>query len=99
MKDLIFVLAADSDIQQAYERYEAVQEGRGDCFLQVLDAQVGLLRANPLLGRVIETPIRRLLLLDFPFGIFYDDQPTRIVVLGVMDLRQNPRTIQQRIKP
>jgi hypothetical protein len=99
MKDLIFLLAADSDVQQAYEWCEAVQEGRGDCFLQVLDAQLGVLRTNPLLGRVIEAPIRRLLLLDFPFGIFYDEQPTRIVVLGVMDLRQNPQTIQQRIKP
>jgi hypothetical protein len=99
MKDLIFLLSAELDIQQAYERYENVQEGRGDCFLEVLDARLSLLRANPLLGRVIEPPFRRLLLSDFPFGIFYDDQPTRIVVVGVMDLRQNPRIIKQRLKP
>ena len=92
MKDLIILLAADVDVQQAYERYETVQEGRGDCFMEALDAGLSLI------GRVIEGSIRRILLPDFPFGVFYEDHPTRIVVMGVMDLRQNPRTIRQRFK-
>ncbi len=98
MKDLIILLAADVDVQQAYERYETVQEGRGDCFMEALDAGLSLIRAHPLIGRVIEGSIRRILLPDFPFGVFYEDHPTRIVVMGVMDLRQNPRTIRQRFK-
>ncbi len=96
MKDLIFLLASEIDIQKAYERCEAVQEGRGDVFMEVLDARLGLLRANPLLGKVIEEPIRRLLLIDFPYGIFYENQPSRIIIVGVMDLRQDPVTIRRR---
>jgi hypothetical protein len=30
MTDLVFLLSADIDIQQAYEYYENYQEGRGD---------------------------------------------------------------------
>jgi hypothetical protein len=99
MKDLILLLAAEVDVQTAYERYEAVQEGRGDVFLEVLEERLTLLRANPELGRMIEPPIRRLLLIDFPFGIFYEDQPMRLIVVGVMDLRQDPQAIAKRLRP
>lgn len=99
MKELIFLLSADIDIQQAYGRYEDVQEGRGDCFLAELDGCFGLLKNNPKLGRRFDGPFRRLLLRDFPFGIFYEEETARIVVLGVMDLRQDPAHIQRRLRP
>lgn len=38
-----------------------------------------------------------MLIRDFPYGIFYVVQPTRIVVSAVMDLRQNPETIRRKV--
>lgn len=34
---------------------------------------------------------------DFPLGIFYEVQPNRIVVTGVLDLRQYPQAIKRRL--
>lgn len=76
MTELIFLLQADQDIQTAFERCEACQPGRGDVFLRRLDAIFTLLRQNPEMAPVYATSYRRLLVRDFPYGIFYVAQPT-----------------------
>jgi plasmid stabilization system protein ParE len=97
MTDLILLLQADQDIQTAFERYEDYQEGRGEVFLRQLDAAFTLLRQHPEIAPVYAAPYRRMLTREFPYGIFYVAQPTRIVVAAVMDLRQDPRVIRQRL--
>lgn len=98
MKELIFLLQADADIQAAFERYENYQGRRGLVFLRRLDAALELLKRLPEIGPPFLRPYRRLLIRDFPFGIFYEVNPTRIIVVGVMDLRQNPRTIRKKLR-
>lgn len=95
--ELILLLSADQDIQSAFERYESYQEGCGEVFLRHLDASLTLLRTQPLIGREVGRSHRRLLMSRFPFGVFYQVQPTRIVVNGVMDLRQDPKAIRRRL--
>ena len=97
MVDLILLLQADHDIQAAFDRYEAYQPGRGEHFLRQLDVALTLLRCHPELARVYAGPYRRLLVREFPFGIFYAREGKRIVVAAVLDLRQNPRTIRRRL--
>ena len=41
MIDLILLLQADHDIQQAFERYEDYQAGRGELLLRQLDGALG----------------------------------------------------------
>lgn len=97
MKELILLLKADVDIQSAFERYEEYQEGRGEIFLRQLNGALTLLRQHPEIGFVYQSPYRRLLLHDFPYGIFYTVEPARLIVVAVMDLRQNPETIRRRL--
>lgn len=94
MMDLIILLAGDADIQAAFERMD---DDRGQRFLQRLDGALGLLRRHPMLGSRFGPRYRRLLIKPFPHGIFYDVQATRIVVSAVMDLRQDPRSIWNRL--
>jgi hypothetical protein len=42
-------------------------------------------------------PYRRLLVHGFPYGIFYTIEGHRIIISGVMDLRQDPSKIRQRL--
>jgi hypothetical protein len=42
--------------------------------------------------------MRRLLVQGFPFGIFYTLEGRRIIVSGVMDLRQDPKVIARRLR-
>ena len=97
MKELILLLQADIDIQQAYERYEDYQKGRGVLFMQQLDVVLGLLKRQPESGARYAHPYRRMLMRDFPYGVFYDVQPTRIVVVTITDLRQNPSVIHRKV--
>ena len=97
MTDLILLLQAGQDIQAAFNRYEEFQEGRGEVFVRHLDAALTLLRQHPEIAPVYEGRYRRMLIRDFPFGIFYEAQPKRVIVGAIMDLRQNPETIRQKV--
>jgi toxin ParE1/3/4 len=97
MTDLILLLQADHDIQTAFNRYEEFQEGRGELFMRHLDAALTLLRQHPEIAPVYGSRYRRLLIRDFPYGIFYEVQPKRIVVSAIIDLRQDPKVIQRKL--
>ncbi len=97
MTELILLLQADFDIQSAFNRYEDVQPGRGEVFMRQLDGALTLLRSHPEIAPVYAGPYRRLLIRDFPYGIFYQAQPARIVVAAIMDLRQDPEAIRRKL--
>jgi plasmid stabilization system protein ParE len=97
MSDLILLRQADDDIQSAFNRYEEFQKGRGELFMHQLDAALTLLRQQPDIAPVYSDRYRRLLMRDFPYGVFYEVQPKRIVVGAIMDLRQDPERIRRKL--
>ena len=97
MIDLILLFQADLDIQAAFERYEDYQEGRGEVFMRHLDAALTLLRQQPEWAPFYSGPYRRMLIRDFPYGVFYEAQPKRVVVVAIIDLRQDPEVIRRRL--
>lgn len=97
MRDLIFLLGAETDIQLAYNRLEDFQEGRGTVFMQCLDAAFSHLRLHPESGPSYHAPYRRLLVSKFPYGIFYEVQARRVVIAAIVDLLQNPNAIRHRL--
>ena len=97
MIGLILLFQADLDIQVAFARYEDYQLGRGQVFMRQLDAAFTLLREHPDIAPVDAGPYRRMLIRDFPYGIFYQTQPTRIVVSAILNLKQNPQSIRQKL--
>jgi toxin ParE1/3/4 len=97
MIDLILLLQADHDIQTAFNRYEDFQAGRGEVFMRHLDAALTLLRQHPEIAPAYGGRYRRMLIRDFPYGIFYELQSQRIIVGAIMDLRQNPEIIWKKL--
>ncbi len=98
MSELVFLFAADSDIQAAYEFYEAFQAGRGEVFMRHLDVAFARLRMFPEIAPIFHEAYRRLLVRGFPYGIFYTIEGRCIIISGVMDLRQDPNAIRQRLR-
>ncbi|HEY5704066.1 MAG TPA: hypothetical protein VIT91_22040 [Chthoniobacterales bacterium] len=98
MGELVFLFSADADIQTAYEFHEAVQAGRGEVFMRHLDVAFGQLRTFPQIAPVFHESYRRLLVHGFPYGIFYSFEGRRVIVSGVMDLRQDPDIIRRRLR-
>ena len=97
MMELILLQQADVDIQAAFDRHEHYQEGRGEVFMRHLDAAFTLLRRNPEMAPPYAGPYRRMLVRDFPYGIFYSVQPSRLIVVAVMDPRRDPETIRRKV--
>lgn len=97
MIDLLLLLQADLDIQAAFNRYEDYQAGRGELFMGQLDAALSLLRRHPEIAPVYGGPYRRMLIRDFPYGIFYQVQASRTIIAAVLDLRQDPKAIRRRL--
>jgi plasmid stabilization system protein ParE len=97
MTSLILLLQADLDLQAAFARYEDFQSGRGEIFMRQVDAALTLLRQHPEIAPVYPGACRRMLVRDFPYGIFYQAQPTRIIVAAIMDLRQDMQTIRRKL--
>ncbi|MES2706897.1 MAG: type II toxin-antitoxin system RelE/ParE family toxin [Verrucomicrobiota bacterium] len=89
MRELVFLLSADADIQKAYEFYEAYQAGRGDVFMRHLDTAFGRLRIFPEGAPVFHKGYRRLLVQGFPYGIFYT---TRAAVSSLQEFWISGRT-------
>src|SRR5688500_18374870 len=98
MSEHILLLQAELDIQAIFNRQEDFQEGRGELFLSHLDSALSVLRQHPEIGPIYEAPYRRLLVRNFPYGVFYHVQPERVIVAAIMDLRQGPEMIQQKLR-
>lgn len=97
MRDLVFLLSADLDIQQAYEYYENYQEGRGDIFMRHLDTAFTHLRMFPLIAPIFHAGYRRLLVPRYPYGIFYFIESSRVIVVAVKHFQQDLEALRRQL--
>ena len=95
--DLIFLYAAEVDLQRAFQRYEDKGTGLGIKFLEHVESGIRQVQQFPDSGFKITQKHRRVLLKKFPYGIFYTTYPKRIVVSAILDLTQNPCEIGKRL--
>jgi hypothetical protein len=93
-----FLSGADADLQAAFNRFEDYREGFGVEFVTAVDAHLTRIANYPLLAAVYHKAVRRQVMLGFPCGIFYEPHPTRIIVVAILDLRQDPARIRQRLQ-
>jgi len=92
------LLAAESDIQTAYNRFEDFKEGFGPKFIQDPKLAYEYLSNHSRIGRLYKSNRRRFLLSRYPFGIFYAVEGSRIVISAILDLRQDPEAIRKRLE-
>ena len=95
--EVVFLLAAEVDVQSAYEWMEEQREGRGDQFLRHLKELEALLISHPRMGVSVGDGIRKLLVPRFDYGIFYTMEGRRIMVAAVLDPRRDPDYIRSRL--
>ena len=96
-REVIWLRKADADLQTLYDRFEENEEGRGEIFFKAVDTALARVLLFPESGRPFDLPIRRVLIDDGRFGLFYVPHPTRIVILAIEDLRQDPSRIRRNL--
>lgn len=90
--------SAETDLLEGYAFYEQQQAGIGDYFLDSLFADIDALALFGGIHPKTDGRLHRTLAKRFPFAIYYDVQDGLATVIAVLDCRQNPASITERLK-
>lgn len=93
---LVIRPAAEADVAEAYEWYEARRKGLGDDLLLSIEATLAAICERPGSFPIVHRNIRRALIRRFPFGVFYLLDESKITVLAVFHARRDPKQWQSR---
>lgn len=98
MRDgIIWTAAASRELQEVYEQLEDRMEGDGARLLDEVERSLALLATQPFMGSYFEKPTRRLLV-DRRYGIIYSPENRGLVLLSLVDLRQDMQPLRKRIR-
>jgi plasmid stabilization system protein ParE len=80
------------DLAEAYDWYEALEEGVGERFLDAFDACVEAICENPQAFPVTHREVRRAFLRRFPYMVLYRVESGKVTVIGCFHGSRNPRS-------
>ena len=95
---VVLLSGADADLQEIFNRFEDYRDGFGLEFMTVVDAYLARIAAFPEIAPIYFESVRRQVIQRFPYGIFYERQPTRILITAILDLRQDEQQILRRLR-
>jgi plasmid stabilization system protein ParE len=82
--------AARDEFVEAAAWYESRQDGLGAQFVAQIDRAVAMAASQPERFPVVHRGIRRIVVRQFPYCIYFQVEPERIVVLAVFHGRRSP---------
>ena len=94
-RPLILLERADRNLQDAFENFEDYQAGLGTRFFLAVDDCLSRIRMFPEIAPPYEQRVRRKVIIHYDYGIYYVVEPSRIVVLNILNLRQDEREIRR----
>jgi len=96
---LVLALAAEDDLHDAADWYDAQQPGLGDSFLRSVDVGLARIRRFPQSFPSGEQGIRSALLRRFPYAVLFRIREARIEVIAIWHGRRDPEDWQERLSP
>lgn len=96
MRDVVVRPEAEADIREAEEWYTQISPRLGAQFLAALGKAIGLAREYPTAFATAHKSLRRGLLPQFPYALFYRVEAERIVIFGVLHQSRDPEVIKRR---
>jgi toxin ParE1/3/4 len=96
VKPALFTPAAEADVEEAFQWYEAQRQGLGATFRHALDIAVAALESNTEAYPVVHRDTRRVLLPRFPYGLYYRVVGDEVVVVGCIHAKRHPRVWRSR---
>jgi plasmid stabilization system protein ParE len=89
--------SAEQDLLDGFSFYELQQHGLGRYFLDSLFDDIDSLLLYAGIHPIYKPCFHRALAKRFPFAIYYTLENETITVIAVLDCRQNPASIKQRL--
>jgi len=96
--ELVWTRGAESDLCAIYQELEEFNSDSGERLVLLIDASLQLLRQFPEMAPVYAPPIRRLVLHQGRYGLFYTIEHRRIILHAVADLRSGPDVLKSRFR-
>jgi plasmid stabilization system protein ParE len=97
MKTYVFTPTANSDVKNAADYYESCEQGLGERFVHEIRTALHHITQYPEAWPMARCNARRYKVRSFPYLIFYLITGNTIVVVAVMNSRQNPEQLNNRI--
>ena len=91
MKRIIFLPSAELDIKESANFYYEVNVELKDRFVRELSDSFEHIRKNPSAFPKVKNEIRKCLMLDFPFCIYFVEKTESIFILAVFHTKRNPK--------
>lgn len=98
MREIIWKSGAEGDLLSVFARLEEFHAGAGERLTHVLDATLQNVRNHPEIAPVFDPPIRRMVVARTGYGIFYTVEARGIIVHALIDLRQDPQRIREKVR-
>jgi plasmid stabilization system protein ParE len=86
------------DIEEAIDWYENESKGLGKRFFKSFEDALEKIVKNPDAYLFIIPDVRRVLLKNFPYKIFYSVSPDTIFIIGVFHAKRSKGFIRRRLK-
>ncbi len=93
---VVWIPEANADLKQALAWYENIHPDLGVRFALAVEAAVEAIAENPLRFQVVHKRLRRAGIRRFPYGIFFDVETHRIVMIACFHGKRNPKHWQLR---
>ncbi len=90
--------SAETDLLEGFVFYEKQQPGIGDYFLDSLFADIDALALYAGIHIKFDDRLHRMLARRFPFAIYYEMRDDTATVVAVLDCRQDPVSITERLQ-
>ncbi len=98
MREIVVLSGAEADLFSAYCWFEALDPALADRCDAAVNRVLLRLAEFPEIGAPFRSKYRGLLVEDFAHGFFYRaDHSSRITVIAILDLRQDPALISRRL--
>ncbi len=88
---LVFRKRVGKDLAGGYKWYEEQRAGLGEEFLTAVDASFDAIEEHPEMFAQVRGKVRRAIVSRFPYAVFYQVEPKRVVVLAVLHTARDPR--------
>lgn len=93
---IAFLAEARVDLTADVDWYEERSSGKGARFFEHVEENLAQIAEMPEMHQIVYKQVRKRVLTEFPYNIFYRAEPERIVVIAVFHHKRNPRTWKKR---
>jgi toxin ParE1/3/4 len=96
MKRIIVLPFAELDIKDSADYYGQVKDDLKESFIATLTTSFNNIRKNPLAYPKVKHEIRKCVISDFPFCIYFVDQVDALYIIAVFHSKRNPKVWKKR---